>query len=100
MKPIPESIDICGKIYKIKYVKNLKDEEGSELDGCVDKKKPIIYLCKDLKGGDLKSTFIHECFHAVVRQCNLSELVTFKDEECIVANLEQFIENKFVIYLK
>jgi hypothetical protein len=100
MKNLPRNIIVKGKKYKIVREKNMKNEFGEELDGTCDKETHTIALNSALKGGDIKSTFLHECLHAVVKECNLNELLTDEGEECIVANMESFIMEKFVIYLK
>jgi len=97
---IPKKINVKGQNYKIKFVKNLKNEEGEECDGLCDRKKRLIEIDSALKGGDLKSTFIHECLHAVVIECSLHEVISYGAEEIIVGNMESFLMKHWRLYLK
>ena len=97
---LPKKINIKGQDYTIIRVKDLVNEDGEALEGACCGVFKTIELCKTLKGGDLKSTFIHECLHAVMIECKLGELISSRGEETIVGNMEYFLMDKFRMNLK
>ncbi len=98
---IPKSIPVFGKVYKVKIVKGLKDEEGEIVSGLHSYDKGTISLCSTLKGEDLVQTFLHELGHAVhdrtgVIQGNLSDDM----KEILVETMATFLSETFHLRMK
>jgi len=97
---LPESIKIKGKKYKLKHVKNLKDDDGKPCMGLHDHENKVISIDKLVIGSEKRQTLLHEFFHAYLYECNIREGLDSQLEEVIVEALSQGIEEHFDIKWK
>ena len=70
------TIDICGHLYQIKLIDNLKNENtGQKAWGRVNNNLQIIELEKDVSVSRLGETLLHEILHAIDSSidCGLDE---------------------------
>ena len=98
---IPKTITVYGKKYKIKRMKNMKDEKGNDLLGLHESDKALISIDSELKGEQLIKVFMHELGHAVqdrvgVDQCEISSDL----QEIIVESMATFLSETFHFRLK
>ena len=61
-----EEISILGKIYKIKYVKNINNDPDQF--GEIDYLKQVIKIRKDCSPEYRESTLLHEVIHGILEQ--------------------------------
>ena len=70
------TIDICGHLYQIKLIDNLKNEDtGQKAWGRVNNSLQIIELEKDVSVSRLGEALLHEILHAIDTSidCGLDE---------------------------
>lgn len=91
---IPKSLTIYGKKTPIKKIKGLH-EQGAI--GLYRPKENIIYLDADLKGNELKITFIHEVLHALFNRVSINDIISLETEEMIVDNVAKMLVENFKI---
>ena len=88
---IPSTLKIKGKTYKVKLVKDLKDD-GVEVLGLHDHENQVISINSCTKGRERRQVFFHEYFHAYIYECGLREGIDSQMEEVIVDALAQSLE--------
>lgn len=94
---LPDSIDVKGVNYKIKIVKNLKDDDGKICLGLHDHDGKIISINATCKGAEKKKTFLHEMAHAYIYECHAREGLDSQMEEVLVEILVNAFDNEFDI---
>ena len=98
---LPKKQDVFGKILTVKIVKDLRNKSNDSLDGELDFKNGIMAINKELRGRDLTQTYLHECFHAVIRRVGINQGELSPDlEEVIVDSFSTFLVDNFHIRLK
>lgn len=90
----PKYIMVKGQRYKIKYIKNLKSDDGCPLFGQCLKDDKIILIEASLEGEMLKRTLTHEACHSVIAECHVDEFMSGSLEESIVRCFEDFFWDK------
>jgi Zn-dependent peptidase ImmA (M78 family) len=76
---IPKRFTYKGKRWRVIIEKNLKADDGEEVDGLCDFDKRIIYLDGTLKRRKLFETFYHELGHVVVFEAHINPGVRFSE---------------------
>lgn len=98
---LPNSFNIKGVDYPIKFKWNLRNENGEACDGYVDRDKKIIFIDHSVKKTDRKRVFVHELLHCLMLEINISgNILTHETEEFLISNIEDFLFSKFNITLK
>lgn len=100
---IPRQITICGRIWKVKRIKDLEFEPGSgdTVAGLMLPDLREIHIDAGLKGEDASVAFLHEFNHAIfaeigVHTADLSPIL----EEIIVENIARQYANAFSLTIK
>lgn len=75
---IPKQFKLKGKLWKVAYKDNLK-EDGEELDGLCVFSTRTIWLDSSLRGKKKKSVFLHELFHVVIHEAHINPGVRFSE---------------------
>jgi len=85
----PDTLEIMGAVFTIKYLDKLKDEDGTDLSGMMEGTIRTIKINMSQHAHDeiLERTLLHEITHAVLYMSGISELLE-KQEEAIVIALE------------
>ena len=81
---LPKSINIFGLDYKVKIVKELKDDDGNMVDGLFCSKDAIISIDKDNK--NKMHTLIHEMGHAMFHRVSIGQTDINDQVEEIINN--------------
>ncbi len=68
---IPKSVLIKGKRWRVRLVKDLRDE-GESIQGLTTYEGRLIQIHADLKGETLGVTFWHEFIHAILWESHVS----------------------------
>ena len=99
---IPKKFMLKGKLWRVKYERNLKHEDGTECDGLCDVDNQIIWLDKALKGRKKTKTFLHEWGHAVVDETGVRPNARFSEtlEDILVETFGDAIQNTFYLRWK
>lgn len=98
---IPKSIIVYGKKYKVKRVKDLKDDKGILISGLHEYDKGLISLDTKLKSVELDQTFFHELGHAVQERVGVNQGEISDDlKEVIVDSMATFLAETFHFRLK
>jgi len=95
MKP-PKSIDVFGKTVTIKLSKELKDDDGNDLEGLYEPKKSQITLvnCE-------MQVLLHELIHAICNRTGVRQSdVSTELEEVIAENVSTFLVETFNLRFK
>lgn len=89
----PDTLEIMGATFTIKYVTKLKDDDDNSLSGEMQGSKRLITINLNEHDNldELERTLLHEITHAVLYMSGLSEQLTEKLEESIVVALENGI---------
>lgn len=97
-KGFPKRLNILGYNYPVYVVKDLKDSDGTKLDGLMEV-KPFrrIKIDADLSTHDKYSTLIHEAIHAILCVSGSSSII---DNENIEEGLVLALENGLTILVK
>lgn len=98
---IPKSISILGQKIQIIQIKDLRDKDGTRVDGIYHAQKGIIQIDTNLKGKARIHAFIHEYCHAVIdiigaHNCEISPDL----EEIIVDNIGRSISDNFILRMR
>ena len=100
MSKFPKSIPVFGKPCKIELAKNLKNEQGVELDGQFSRKDFAIKIDESLNNKEKIHTLLHELIHAALQRRH-HHLKLYDDlEEDIVRCVEDIVVETFNISLK
>lgn len=94
------SIPIKGARYKIKMVKDLKDDDNKACWGLHDHIGKVISIEKSLDDKEKVQTLLHEIFHAYLFECNIREGLDSQLEEAIVESLAQCVDLHFELKWK
>ena len=101
----PKRLNICGKLYKVRYFKNRLDvdpESNEPLWGACHFNNREIRIYSGADGPDLMDTVIHEITHAILHEHQvLLAMVGEPNEEAFVNDLASaitdcLIRNKLV----
>ena len=76
MKTLPKRLKVGYFNITIKYVNNLKDEEGNVCMGLSDTDTQTMYINLDFSDQVVKETILHECMHFLAADSSI-----FPDEE-------------------
>jgi hypothetical protein len=68
---IPKSLNIKGEKWKIKFKRKLINDKGEDCYGLTLYEERTIYLEKSLEGDLLNEVFMHEFFHASLRELHI-----------------------------
>lgn len=82
---LPTQINIFGTTYKVRSKKNFK------YAGLCHKDTKLIEIEEQLTGEEMKQTFLHEVFHAVVEELSLGEIIDDQLEEIICDNFSKIV---------
>jgi Zn-dependent peptidase ImmA (M78 family) len=98
---IPKSILILGQKISVYQVKDLKDKDGTRVDGLYNSEKYLIKIDSNLKGRARIHTFMHEYCHAIIdiigaHNCEISPDL----EEIIVDNIGRSIADNFILRMR
>ena len=86
------SINIAGIPFKIKLVRNLKDDDGSDLYGLCDVDARVISIDAALKGKpEFNHTLFQEVNHAIWKLTGWSEKFNHSTEEGLNRALDHFL---------
>jgi hypothetical protein len=69
----PRQSKHMGHVYKIKYVTEIKDDEGCVLNGQTDNDKAIVLIEEGMPASKERETFLHELLHQLLEVCGLPE---------------------------
>lgn len=94
-RKLPTSIRILGQRWRIQYVPDLRDENGTKLDGLTSPATRTISLCATGHATQalMASTLVHEILHVILRVSGLNELMSEQMEEAMVRALEHGLED-------
>ncbi len=76
---IPRQFKLKGKRWNVKYVPELKADDGDGCDGLCDFDTRTITLDASLRGRKKRETFLHELFHVVIHEAHINRGVRFSD---------------------
>lgn len=98
---IPRQVSICGRIWKVRRIKDLELNPGESSAGVMDPETREIHLDAALKDEEVVAVFLHEFNHAILSEVgmgstDLSETL----EELIVENIARQYANTFSMSLK
>ena len=82
---VPKSINVFGTVYKIKRTKNF------EHMGLCHRDTKLIEIDAALKGSELKQTYLHEVFHALMDELGITEIVDDQLEEIICESFSKMV---------
>jgi len=90
---LPTELMIMGKIVKVKYEREPKDEDGEPALGLCDASRNIIFVCTKHNETEAEalSTLAHEMTHYVIAKSGLSELITDKEESLVIVLEEHLL---------
>ncbi len=92
----PKNVLIYGKSYEIIQEENIKDDDGTSLDGSADLEKAIISITASLKKNEKLQTFMHEFIHVTLRRVGLNQAQLSEDlEEVICESLSTMFTETF-----
>lgn len=85
MKRFPNTLNILGTKYKVKYVNQEEmDKQIKGADGVCDKTSKIIYVLNTTSEINNWATLFHEFGHALINEASLDQGLDGKLEEIIV----------------
>jgi len=69
---LPKRIRVLGRPWRVKLVKNLKDDDGTKCHGLCKAEEKLIIIEKG-PSHVMKETFLHEWFHAVWHETGIQD---------------------------
>jgi hypothetical protein len=90
---MPKKLTIFGKTVKVKVVELPEDT-------CGDFEKNVIRIRKSLSHDEQMGTLIHEIFHAILYNINISQIMPHELEEIIIENFTETLTQLFELKLK
>ena len=65
------TLKIKGKVWKVKQVPNLRDLTGQPCMGLCVPSRRLILIDSELKGRELRATYLHELNHAILFELHI-----------------------------